>query len=41
MISKMDLEKFEFLRKKAFEMGAVDAKIIAAEKVVVEGQNRS
>ena len=36
MMSKMDLEKFEFLRKKAFEMGAVDAKIITADKVVVE-----
>ena len=35
-MSKMDLEKFEFLRKKAFEMGAVDAKIITADKVVVE-----
>ena len=31
-----DLEKFEFLRKKALEMGAVDAKVIPADKVVVE-----
>jgi predicted metal-binding protein len=32
----MGLEKFEFLRKRALELGAVDAKIIAADKVVVE-----
>jgi predicted metal-binding protein len=32
----MGLQKFEFLRKMALEMGAVDAKIIMADKVVVE-----
>ena len=32
----MGLEKFEFLRKIALEMGAVDAKIITADKVIVE-----
>ena len=32
----MGLEKFDFLRKKALELGAVDAKIITADKVVVE-----
>jgi predicted metal-binding protein len=32
----MGLEKFEFLRKLALELGAVDAKIITADKVVVE-----
>jgi len=36
MLSQMGLEKFEFLRKMALEMGAVDAKIITADKVVVE-----
>jgi predicted metal-binding protein len=36
MASQMELEKFEFLRKMALEMGAVDAKIITADKVVVE-----
>jgi predicted metal-binding protein len=36
MVSKIDLEKFDFLRKKALKMGAVDAKIITADKVVVE-----
>lgn len=35
-MSQMGLEKFEFLRKIALEMGAVDAKIITADKVVVE-----
>jgi len=32
----MELEKFEFLRRMALKMGAVDAKIIPAYKVVVE-----
>jgi predicted metal-binding protein len=36
MLSQMGLEKFEFLRKMALKLGAVDAKIIAADKVVVE-----
>ena len=36
MLSQMGLEKFEFLRKMALEMGAVDAKIITTDKVVVE-----
>jgi predicted metal-binding protein len=31
-----DLEKFDFLRKKALEMGAVDAKVITADKIIVE-----
>ncbi len=36
MLSQIGLEKFEFLRKMALEMGAVDAKIITTDKVVVE-----
>lgn len=36
MLSQMGLEKFEFLRKMALERGAVDAKIITADKIVVE-----
>jgi predicted metal-binding protein len=32
----MGLEKFDFLRKMALELGAVDAKVITADKVVVE-----
>jgi predicted metal-binding protein len=36
MLSKIGLEKFDFLRKMALKMGAVDAKIITADKVVVE-----
>jgi predicted metal-binding protein len=32
----MGLEKFDFLRKMALKMGAVDAKVITADKVVVE-----
>jgi predicted metal-binding protein len=36
MLSQMGLEKFEFLRKMALEMGAVVAKVITADKVVVE-----
>jgi predicted metal-binding protein len=36
MLSQMGLEKFEFLRKMALEMGAVNARVITADKVVVE-----
>jgi predicted metal-binding protein len=36
MPSQMEAEKFDFLRTLALEMGAVDVKIIPAEKVVVE-----
>jgi predicted metal-binding protein len=36
MLSHIGLEKFEFLRKLALKMGAVDAKVITADKVVVE-----
>jgi predicted metal-binding protein len=36
MLPQMELEKFDFLRKMALELGAVDAKIITADKVVVE-----
>jgi predicted metal-binding protein len=36
MLSQMGLEKFEFLRKMALKQGAADAKIISADKVVVE-----
>ncbi len=36
MLSQIGLEKFEFLRKMALEMGAVDAKIITADKISVE-----
>jgi len=36
MLSQMGLEKFEFLREKALKMGAVDAKTITTDKVVVE-----
>jgi len=36
MLSQRGHEKFEFLRKMSLEMGAVDAKIITADKVVVE-----
>jgi predicted metal-binding protein len=36
MLSQIGLEKFEFLRKMALKMGAVDAKIITAHKIVVE-----
>jgi predicted metal-binding protein len=32
----MGLEKFDFLRKMALELGAADAKVITADKVVVE-----
>ena len=36
MLSQIGLEKFEFLSKMALKLGAVDAKIIPADKVVVE-----
>ena len=36
MPSQMEPEKFDFLRTLALEMGAVEAKIIPADKVVVE-----
>lgn len=36
MLSQIELEKFEFLRKMAMERGAVDAKIITTDKIVVE-----
>jgi len=36
MLSKIGLEKFDFLRKMALKMGAVDAKVITADKIVVE-----
>jgi predicted metal-binding protein len=36
MLSQMGLEKFEFLTKMALKMGAVDAKIITTDKIVVE-----
>ena len=36
MLSKIGLEKFDFLRKMALKMGAVDAKIITADKIIVE-----
>jgi predicted metal-binding protein len=36
MLSQSGLEKFDFLRKLALEMGAADAKVIPADKVTVE-----
>ena len=36
MLSQIGLEKFDFLRKMALKMGAVDAKVITADKIVVE-----
>jgi len=36
MLSQIGIEKFDFLRKMALKMGAVDAKIITADKIVVE-----
>jgi predicted metal-binding protein len=36
MAAKSELEKFDFLRKLALELGAVDAKIIPASNIVVE-----
>jgi predicted metal-binding protein len=36
MLSIMEAEKFDFLKKIALEMGAAEAKIIPADKVVVE-----
>ncbi|MCW4045393.1 MAG: DUF2284 domain-containing protein [Candidatus Bathyarchaeota archaeon] len=36
MTSQSELEKFDFLRKLALELGAAEAKVISADKVVVE-----
>jgi predicted metal-binding protein len=36
MSSQIELEKFDFLKTLALELGVVDAKIILADKVVVE-----
>ncbi|MCW4047516.1 MAG: DUF2284 domain-containing protein [Candidatus Bathyarchaeota archaeon] len=36
MLSQASIEKFDFLRKLALQMGAVDAKVIPADKVIVE-----
>jgi predicted metal-binding protein len=36
MLSQIGLEKFDFLRKMTLDAGAVDAKIIIADKIVVE-----
>jgi len=36
MPTKNELEKFEFLRKLALDLGAVDAKVIPTSKIVVE-----
>jgi predicted metal-binding protein len=36
MLSQAGTEKFEFLRKLALDLGAADAKLITADKVVVE-----
>jgi predicted metal-binding protein len=36
MLSQSGLEKFDFLRKLALDLGAADAKVIPADKVVVE-----
>ena len=33
---QIELGKFDFLRKTALKMGAVDVKVITADKVVVE-----
>jgi predicted metal-binding protein len=38
MASKSKLEKFDFLRKLALELGAADAKVIPADKIVVENR---
>ncbi len=36
MLSQPGIDKYDFLRKLAIEMGAADAKIIPADKIVVE-----
>ncbi len=36
MASQSELEQFEFLRKTALENGAVAAKIITTDKIVIE-----
>src|SRR4030042_4186056 len=38
MASQSELEKFDFLRKRAIELGAADAKVIPADKIVVENR---
>jgi predicted metal-binding protein len=38
MVSQNELEKFDFLRKLALELGAADAKVIPADKIVVENR---
>jgi len=38
MTSQSELEKFDFLRKLALELGAADSKVIPAEKIVVENR---
>lgn len=38
MSSRSGLEEFNFLREMALELGAVDAKVITADKVVVENR---
>ena len=38
MVSQSELEKFDFLRKLALELGAADAKVIPADKIVVENR---
>ena len=38
MSSQSELEKFDFLRKLAIKLGAGDAKVISADKVVVENR---
>ena len=38
MLAQTGLEKFEFLRKLAMDLGAADAKVIPADKVVVENR---
>jgi len=38
MASQSELEKFDFLRKLALELGAADAKVIPADKIVVENR---
>ena len=38
MLSQTELDKFDFLRKLALERGAAEAKVIPADKVVVENR---
>jgi predicted metal-binding protein len=39
MALQSELEKFAFIRKLALELGAADAKVIPADKVVVEDRD--